>query len=360
MVQVVQISGFLGSGKTSAIVGLAQKLYSKSGERIAIIVNEIGDVDVDGEFVKSAGLLSKRLLGGCVCCSLGSDLVSTMKIVIDEYHPDVMFVEPTGVALPSQVKKFFVQASFIMPDLHFSPVITLVDGTRFNFLLRDYRAFFTKQMKDAEILAITKVDKVDKKFSLPLVVSALKDLHPQARIIGISIVTGEGLDDLLDAAMVRKEFSLSGQSFASAQQAASEGSDSVVGANVGSADFAGKLFFEKAASEADVKKMISETLTSIGSQCSRRAGGLIGHVKAFANTGKFGMKASLVDLSTGVEFSGSLPPEVSELEFSLFGALNKCDSAFLQGLMDDEMERIKGRYNLRVEKKEHEGHHKDL
>lgn len=360
MVQVIQISGFLGSGKTSTIIGLAKLLYSKSGKKIAIIVNEIGDVDVDGEFVRSAGLLSKKLLGGCICCSLGADLVSTMKAVIDEYNPEIMFVEPTGVALPSQVKKFFVQATYILPNLQFSPVITLVDGTRFNFLLKEYRTFFTKQMRDAEILAITKVDKVDKKFSLPLIVSALKDTHPQAKILGISIVSGEGLDQLLEMAMVAKSYSFSAAAVAPVQQAASASDDSVEGAGVGSADFSGRLFFDKQVGETEVKAILAELLTTIGSRCSGRAGNLIGHVKAFVNVGKSGMKASLVDLSTGVEFSGNLPQGIAEMDMSLFGALNKCDSAFLQETMNEAMDEVKRRYNLRIESKPHSGHHPDL
>jgi G3E family GTPase len=161
------------------------------GSKVAVIVNEIGDVDIDGEFVKGSGLYSKRLLGGCICCSLGNDLVSTIKSVIEEYDPEVLFVEPTGVALPSQVRDYFVQASYILAGLEFSPVVTLVDGSRFKFLLREFRPFFTKQMRDADILVVTKIDKLDKKFELPLIVSALREIHPRARIIGTSTVTGQ-------------------------------------------------------------------------------------------------------------------------------------------------------------------------
>ncbi len=347
MVLVVQISGFLGSGKTSTIVRLATLARQRMGSRVAVIVNEIGDVDVDGEFVKGAGFYSKKLLGGCLCCSLGTDLVSTMKSVIEEYNPDMLFVEPTGVALPSQVKGFFAQASYIVNGIEFSPIVTLVDGTRYRFLLNDFRTFFMKQMKDAAILVVTKVDKLDKKFELPLIVAALRETHPKAKLIGASSVTGEGFDELL-------RLLLSEGAPMQPAETAAPSLDSVQGSEVGSADFYGRLLAPKPLGDPEIKAIVKEILMGIGSTCKSPDGHIIGHIKSYVKAGDSGFKASLVDMPSGVDFSGNIPSETDSLHCSIFLAISGFESSFLNGVLKAELERAGTRYGLKIEDSHHQ------
>jgi Ni2+-binding GTPase involved in maturation of urease and hydrogenase len=347
MALIVQISGFLGSGKTSTIIKLATAVHQRMGSKVAVIVNEIGDVDVDGEFVKGSGLYSRRLLGGCICCSLGNDLVSTIKSVIEEYDPEVLFVEPTGVALPSQVRGYFVQASYILAGLEFSPVVTLVDGSRFKFLLREFRPFFTKQMRDADILVVTKIDKLDKKFELPLIVSALRETHPKARIIGTSTVTGEGLDELLQEVITGRMARVVSLTAAEAI------TNSVRGSEVGSADFYGRFSLTNAVSGSEIKGMVGEIMIGIGSRCKALVGNLIGHIKAYVSAGDSGFKASLVDLSSGVEFSNEIPTTLKEFKASIFVALSGLEQKILEQILKEEIEKIMSKYGVVVEDLHH-------
>lgn len=345
MVLLVQVSGFLGSGKTSSIIRMAMEAQ-KAGRKTAVIVNEIGDVDVDGEFVKSTGLKAKRILGGCICCSLGSDLVSTIKAVVDEFDPDIIFVEPTGVALPSQVKRFFVQASYLVPKLEFSPTIALVDGARFRSLLAEFKDFLTKQARDAEILAITKIDKVDKKFELPLIASAMSEMRPGTRIIGISSVTGEGIPELLSAA-------LGGRVDLRVSEASLPEEDSVAASGVGDADFYGILRAGHFLDGSKIKSFLTEIMEGVGRRCVERTGRLLGHIKAYGEAGGLGFKASLVDLATGVEFSGKMPASWNELKLSLFMALEGFPSEEMRAYLKEKIREVSAKYGLSVEDLHH-------
>ncbi|MEJ5292791.1 MAG: GTP-binding protein [Candidatus Methanosuratincola sp.] len=343
---MAQVSGFLGSGKTSSIIRMAIEAQ-KRGLKSAVIVNEIGDVDVDGEFVKSSGLKAKRILGGCICCSLGADLVSTIKVVVEEFKPDVIFVEPTGVALPSQVKRFFVQASYLVPGLEFSPTVALVDGVRFRTLLAEFKDFLTKQARDAEILALTKIDRIDKKFDLPLIMSALSEMRPGTMVVGISSVTGEGIPDLL-ASILGERIELK-----SAANPAQE--DSVAASRVGNADFYGILRSDRYLDGETIRSFVSEVMESMGRKCIDKTGRILGHIKAFGETDGSAFKASMVDLAAGVEFSGKLPKSWKELKLSLFMALEGFESEEMRLYLKEIIRGKSEKYGIHVEELHH--HH---
>lgn len=347
MVLLAQISGFLGSGKTSSIIRMATEAQKK-GLKTAVIVNEIGDVDVDGEFVKSSGIKAKRILGGCICCSLGADLVSTIKIVVEEFHPDVIFVEPTGVALPSQVKRFFVQASYLVPGLEFSPTVALVDGVRFRSLLAEFKDFLTKQARDAEILALTKIDRIDKKFELPLMISALGEMRPGTRVIGVSSVTGEGMPELLAAIL--------GGRIALEPETNPAQDDSVAASGVGNADFYGMFRSAKELDDNAIRTFVTEVIEAMGRACVEKTGRILGHIKAFGESEGRGFKASMVDLATGVEFSGDLPKSWKELRLSIFMALEGFGSEDMRSYLKETIRETSKKYGLSVEDL-HRHHH---
>ena len=95
MAKIDIISGFLGAGKTTLI----KKLFKSSlkNEKVVLIENEFGEIGIDGSFLKESGVEIKEINSGCICCSLVGDFASSMKEVIDTYHPDRIIVEPSGV-----------------------------------------------------------------------------------------------------------------------------------------------------------------------------------------------------------------------------------------------------------------------
>jgi G3E family GTPase len=99
--KVMIIGGFLGSGKTTAIRRISRQL-SDAGKRTAIIVNEIGEIGLDGETLKSPGIITEELTSGCICCTLRISMQYTLQTLEEEFRPDVVIIEPTGIAFPGR------------------------------------------------------------------------------------------------------------------------------------------------------------------------------------------------------------------------------------------------------------------
>nr|HML27178.1 GTP-binding protein [Methanomethylovorans sp.] len=180
--KVIIIGGFLGSGKTTTLLSLGRHMVEK-GHRVAIIVNEIGEVGVDGETLSGSGLIAKELTSGCICCTLRISMEYTLQTLEEEYDPDVLIIEPTGIALPLQIKEHV--ALMGLPDLSFAPVVTLVDASRFNVELSQVPKFITTQIEEAEVLCVNKIDLVDRE-TLVSVTGRLMDLNPDALIVEFS------------------------------------------------------------------------------------------------------------------------------------------------------------------------------
>ena len=123
---VCLISGFLGSGKTTLLIKLAKRLGEKK-KRVAVVVNELGEVGVDGAVIDAYGLRSVELTEGCICCSLSGSLMYTLQTIAKEYQPDIIFIEPTGVALPNKINDI-VRRSMIHAEKSYGMVI--VDAFR--------------------------------------------------------------------------------------------------------------------------------------------------------------------------------------------------------------------------------------
>ena len=117
---VCQLAGFLGSGKTTLLIRLGTAL-GRAGRRVAIIVNEVGEVGVDGAVIESNGLRSVELTEGCICCSLSGSLQNTLRQVSTEFEPDVIMIEPTGLALPNKIKQIVRTSMLERSYLHHLP-----------------------------------------------------------------------------------------------------------------------------------------------------------------------------------------------------------------------------------------------
>ncbi len=187
--KVIIIGGFLGSGKTTTLLSLGRHMVEK-GHRVAIIVNEIGEVGVDGETLSGSGLIAKELTSGCICCTLRISMEYTLQTLEEEYDPDVLIIEPTGIALPLQIKEHV--ALMGLSDLSFAPVVTIVDASRFDVELSQVPKFIMTQIEEAEILCVNKIDLVDRE-TLVNVTGRLMDLNPDALIVEFSAKSADAL-----------------------------------------------------------------------------------------------------------------------------------------------------------------------
>lgn len=189
---VCQLAGFLGSGKTTLLVRLGSEL-SKAGKKVAIIVNEVGEVGVDGAVIDSFGLKSVEITEGCICCSLSGSLQNTLRAITREYKPDIIMIEPTGIALPSIVGKL-VRMSMIGEDR--MTTICLIDAFRALKLFNEANLFVSRQIAGADIVAINKMDLVDDTVK-DKVTKIISDMSPQSEIVYISAKLGDGVEPLV-------------------------------------------------------------------------------------------------------------------------------------------------------------------
>ena len=191
---ILCIAGFLGSGKTTVLLEVARAM-AKGGTRLAVIENEIGEVGIDSGYVREQGLPVQELFGGCICCTLQSGLVETLRAVQSRYAPDWVIIEPTGLAAPADLLGVVVDHC---PDVDTIRVLTLVDAARWPMLLEIVEPLVTAQLEAADVVAVNKVDEVDDE-ALAAVISSVRSLAGEAPVLPVSAATGAGLKRLLGA-----------------------------------------------------------------------------------------------------------------------------------------------------------------
>jgi G3E family GTPase len=203
--EITQIAGFLGCGKTTLLLKLATMIADGGKRKVALIVNEIGEIPVDGKVIEEGGMTVKDIGGGCICCEVAVSFGKTLVALYKQFNPDYVLVEPTGVAIPHQVK---TAAKMGMRDatLTVGAAIVLFDATRPAELLdMDLLGnLVVNQVKDADYLAISKIDAVDPS-ELDDIARRVKEHNQTAETVFISAFTGEGLDRLVEIILDGKE-----------------------------------------------------------------------------------------------------------------------------------------------------------
>ena len=191
---VLFIAGFLGSGKTTVLLEVARAM-AEDGLKLAIIENEIGEVGIDGGYVREQGLPVQELFGGCICCTLQVGLVETLRAVENGYAPDWVIVEPTGLAAPGDLLGLLADNC---PGVDTIRVLTLVDAARWPMLLEIVEPLVTAQLEAADVVAVNKVDDVDEG-TLAGVIENVGVLAGKATVLPVSAATGAGMKRLLKA-----------------------------------------------------------------------------------------------------------------------------------------------------------------
>lgn len=156
---VFVLSGFLGSGKTT-LLKQAIHYFQESGRKPAVVMNEIGEVNLDGQFM-DAEVPMAELLGGCICCSSRGDLAASLQDLIAGEKPDLIFIESTGIANPMEILDEVTDASMVLP-VELKAVITVVDAPQLLQLSRTSRGktfrLMQEQIRCANMLLLNKTD----------------------------------------------------------------------------------------------------------------------------------------------------------------------------------------------------------
>ncbi|MCL2317776.1 MAG: GTPase [Methanomassiliicoccaceae archaeon] len=165
-------------------------MYSKKGRKVAILVNESGEIGVDGATLKAEGYDAIELPDGCICCSLSGSLQTALRNIKRDIDPDIMIIEPTGLALPHKVKEL-VKISMIDPDEMY--IIGIADIQRFDDLIKRKEEFFKRQMFAADFVLINKSDLATPE-KMAAATHWIRTEYPDKPIIPVSTKTGENME----------------------------------------------------------------------------------------------------------------------------------------------------------------------
>ena len=194
MIKIDVISGFLGAGKTTLIKKLFESGFNN--EKVVLIENEFGEIGIDGSFLKNSGYEIKEINAGCICCSLVGDFEKSMKEIIDEFNPDRIIVEPSGVGKLSDIVNAI---SNVDAPLKLNILATVVDGPKTKIYLKNFGEFFINQVDNADTILISKTDKMEEA-KVEEVVELIKEKNKTANIVTtpVALLEGDKLLSLLE------------------------------------------------------------------------------------------------------------------------------------------------------------------
>ena len=179
MTKIDIISGFLGAGKTTLIKKLLSEAFQ--GEKVVLIENEFGEIGIDGGFLKDAGIEITEMNSGCICCSLVGDFGTALQEVIEQYHPERIIIEPSGVGKLSDVIKA-VQNVQDGTDIVLNSFTTVADANKCKMYMKNFGEFYNNQVENAETIILSRTGEM-KEEKLEKAVALLKERNPQAAII---------------------------------------------------------------------------------------------------------------------------------------------------------------------------------
>lgn len=182
MTKVDIISGFLGAGKTTFIKLLIENVFA--GEKLVLIENEFGEIGIDGGFLKDAGIEITEMNSGCICCTLVGDFSKALRKVIEEYHPDRVLIEPSGVGKLSDVSKAIEHVKKEV-DIEIEGRITIVDGKKAKMYLKNFGEFFKDQVAYANTIVVSRTQMMED-HSIEECVKMLREENKEASIISTS------------------------------------------------------------------------------------------------------------------------------------------------------------------------------
>lgn len=179
MTKIDILSGFLGAGKTTLIKKLIAEAFQ--GEKLVLIENEFGEIGIDGGFLKDAGVEITEMNSGCICCSLVGDFGTALKQVIDEYSPDRVIIEPSGVGKLSDVIKA-VEDVKATADVEINSATTVVDVKKCKMYMKNFGEFFNNQVESAGTIVLSRTQDVNDK-KIAETVELLREHNKESEII---------------------------------------------------------------------------------------------------------------------------------------------------------------------------------
>ena len=197
MTKIDIISGFLGAGKTTLIKKLLKEALN--GTKVVLIENEFGEIGIDGSFLKEAGIEITEMNSGCICCSLVGDFETSLKQVMEQYAPERILIEPSGVGKLSDVMRAIQNIAEGSSDMELNSAVTVVDVSKAKVYIKNFGEFFINQIENAGTIILTRTDKADQK-KIEDAVELIRQHNDKATIITTPLdqITGKEILDTFE------------------------------------------------------------------------------------------------------------------------------------------------------------------
>ena len=195
MTKIDIYSGFLGAGKTTLIKKMIKEAYH--GQKLVLIENEFGEIGIDGGFLQEAGIQITEMNSGCICCSLVGDFGRALHKVIDEYHPDRILIEPSGVGKLSDV--IGAVRKVTSDDVQLGNFVTVADATKCKMYMKNFGEFYNNQIETANTIILSRTDGM-KEEKLDQCVAMIREHNKDAVIVTTPWpeLTGEQLMEAME------------------------------------------------------------------------------------------------------------------------------------------------------------------
>ena len=180
MTKIDIVSGFLGAGKTTLIKKLLAEAFQ--GEKLVLIENEFGEISIDGGFLKDSGVQISEMSSGCICCSLVGDFNKARKEVHEQFHPDRILIEPSGVGKLSDVIVAVENTVKDVPDMKLNSFVTVADATKVKVYMKNFGEFYNNQIESAGTIILSRTQKLNQE-KLEAAVALLREKNPDAAIL---------------------------------------------------------------------------------------------------------------------------------------------------------------------------------
>ena len=180
MTKIDIVSGFLGAGKTTLIKKMVKEAYQ--GEKLVLIENEFGEISIDGGFLKDAGIQISEMSSGCICCSLVGDFGKALREVKEQFQPDRILIEPSGVGKLSDVIVAVENTVADIPDMKLNSFVTVADAGKVKVYMKNFGEFYNNQIEAAGTIILSRTQKLTQE-KLEAAVALLREKNADAAIL---------------------------------------------------------------------------------------------------------------------------------------------------------------------------------
>ncbi len=337
-------TGFFGSGKTTLLLIVAKALSEQFGKKVAIIENEVGKVGIDDHYLKQKGLVVREIYSGCICCTLQGDLINTLQRLEEEYKPDVVIVEPSGLAGPGQLSR-------VIRDYGGKPeqntLVVLIDAERLQNIPINALPMLTDGIEVADLIVINKIDQV-RETQLTSLTNRIMEARPDARVVPISALCSTNIDIFLGELIGREDV----EKLKKTQEEETIHSyplDHHLPV-VHSKEI--ELPFNRPVSGDMIVEEVANLIYDLAGRMKEEGSSLIGHLKAIVKTEREGyLLVSTTSFDKQPHEKGELTTNVSKIRITLNAIVYDVEENVVKDLMGEGLSIFSSRVKQRNRKK---------